>query len=149
MGREGLAKRETFSAASAVHWKSERTFRPFRRKLGKKRKEGPAHFFCAAGKGVGSKREIELPTQRTRGKSTLDQMSHCLLDAARYAVFLTESLNYLLPAAVGEEGVVGPGGAVAVPLLVVAVVVAAVVVLDGPVELVLGGAIGGLLLKSR
>ena len=79
----------------------------------------------------------------------MDQISYCLLDAARHTVFLTESLNYLLPAAVGEEGVVGPGGAVAVPLLVVAVVVAAVVVLDGPVELVLGGAIGGLLLKLR
>lgn len=68
MGREGLAKRETFSAASAVHWKSERTFLPFRRKLGKKRKEGPAHFFLCSRKRGRIKERNRITDTADEGK---------------------------------------------------------------------------------
>ncbi len=56
---------------------------------------------------------------------------------------------HLLSPSVREQGVVGSRGAVPVPLLLVAVVVAAVVVLHRPVELVLRGAVRRLLRKKR
>ena len=55
-----------------------------------------------------------------------------------------DAVGDLLQATVGEGNVVGSGGVVAVPLLVLAEVVVGVVVLDLPLELVLGGH-GGVL----
>ena len=57
-------------------------------------------------------------------------------------------VSHLLGAAVGKGNIVRAGGLVSVALLLLAVVVAGVLIVDGPVKGVLGGSVGGLLVRG-